>query len=321
MKLMPKTPLYMWLVLTLAFSLTPVSPVLAAGSPDNTNHTLIPTSGTGKEQVIYDQVDTSTASQKRAYGGEQFSTGRFERPFDQNMTYLPYLDITRSTMQRSDKDFIYVTIQLAAPVSTAADKPALYGLELDPNLDGRSEFLILSHRPAGTDWSVDGVDVWKSSSASAPLVNGKNLIPVTGSAGYDVNLFSSGKGSDADLAWVRLSPDKPDTVEIAFRNSLVGGEKSRFVWRPVTDGTGYANTLYDLNVSFTIEQAGSPLGDSMFYPLKEVYAVDSTCRVASGYTASGKEPGLCPLPPAPEKPDHHYSSPSSPQQPPPEIIG
>jgi hypothetical protein len=119
---------------------------------------------------------------------------------------------------------------------------------------------------------------------------------------------------------VRLSPDKPDTVEIAFRNSLVGGEKGRFVWRPVTDGKGYANTLYDLNVSYTIEQAGSPLGDSMFYPLKEVYAVDSTCRVASGYTASGNEPGLCPLPPPPDKPDHS-TSPSAPQQPPPDIIG
>ena len=73
---------------------------------------------------------------------------------------------------------------------------------------------------------------------------------MTGSLGYDVNLFTSGKGSDTDLAWVRLSSEKPDTVEIAFKNSLVGGEKAKFVWRPVTDGAGYASTLYDLNVSF-----------------------------------------------------------------------
>jgi hypothetical protein len=320
MKLMPKTPFFMWLILTLAFAVNPPMPVLAAGQPDNSNHTLVPTSGTGKEQVIYDQVNTSTASQKRAFGGEQYSTGRFERPFDQNMVYLPYLDIVKSTMQRQDKDFIYVTIQVAAPVSTTAGKTALFGLELDPNLDGRSEFLILAHQPAGTEWSVDGVDVWKSSSASNPVSMGKASIPVTGSAGYDVNLFSSGKGTDADLAWVRLSPDKPDTVEIAFRNTLTGGEKGRFVWRPETDGEGYANTLYDLNVNFTLEQAGSPLRDSMFYPLKEVYAVDNTCRVASGYTATGNEPGLCPLPPAPEKPEQH-SSPSIPQQPPIEVPG
>jgi hypothetical protein len=319
MKLMPKTPFFMWLILTLAFAVNPAAPVFAASSTDTTNHTLIPTSGTGKEQVVYDQVNTSTASQKRAFGGEQFSTGRFERPFDQNMAYLPYLDITKSTMQRADKDFIYVTIELAAPLTEADTKTALYGLELDPNLDGHSEFLVLAHRPTGTDWSVAGVDVWKSSSSSNQLAKGKTVIPVTGSAGYDVNLFSSGKGSDADLAWVRLSPDKPNTVEIAFRNSLVGGEKSHFVWRPVTDGAGYASTLYDLNVSFTIEQAGSPLGDSMFYPLKEVYAVDSTCRVASGYTAMGNEPGLCPLPAAPDKPEQN-TSPSVPQQTQPDLF-
>jgi hypothetical protein len=320
MKFMPKTPFFIWLILTLAFAVNPPVPVLAAGQADNSNHTLVPTSGTGKEQVIYDQVNTSTASQKRAFGGEQYSTGRFERPFDQSMGYLPYLDIVKSTMQRQDKDFVYVTIQVAVPVSDADGKTALYGLELDPNLDGRSEFLILAQKPVGTDWSVEGVNVWKSSSASNPAAGGNGPIPVTGSAGYDVSLFSSGKGSESDLAWVRLSPDKPDTVEIAFRNSLTGGEKGRFVWRPVTDGEGYTNTLYDLNVNFTIEQAGSPLGDSMFYPLKEVYAVDSTCRVASGYTATGNEPGLCPLPPAPEKPEQH-NRPSSPQQPPPVIIG
>jgi hypothetical protein len=313
MKLQFRTPFFMWLILTLAFTMNPTTSVLASSLPDGSNNTLVPTSGTGKEQIIYDQVDTSTASQKRAFGGDQFNTGKFERPFDQNMAYLPYLDIVKSTMQRDDKNFIYVTIQMAAPIADSTEKPARYGLLLDPNLDGRSEFLVLAQKPATTDWSVTGVDVWKSTSAGKPKTADSGPIPVTGSMGYDVNLFSSGKGSDVDLAWVRLSPDKPDTVEIAFRNSLVGGEKSRFVWRPVTDGAEYANTLYDLNVSYTLEQAGSPLGDSLFYPLKEVYAVDSTCRVASGYTASGNEPGLCPLPPAPDKPDQH-SSPSSPPQ-------
>jgi hypothetical protein len=320
MKLLFRMPFFMWLILTLTFTLNPTTTVLASSLPDGSNDTLVPTSGTGKEQVIYDQVDTSTASQKRAFGGDQFNTGKFERPFDQDMTYLPYLDIVKSTMQRGDKNFIYVTIQVATPVSDSMVKDARYGLELDPNLDGRSEFLVLAEKPTSTEWTVTGVNVWKSSSASNPVVGGKAPIPVTGSSGYDVNLFSSGTGSDADLAWVRLSPNKPNTVEVAFRNTLVGGEKGKFVWRPVTDGASFKNTLYDLNVNFTIEQAGSPQGDSMFYPLKEVYAVDSTCRVASGYTASGNESGLCPLPPPPDKPSQP-SSPSSPKAPPPEIIG
>ncbi len=320
MKGMFKTTFLSLMILVLVFTVQLPTPVVAAGLPDEANDNPVPTAGTGREQVIHDQVNKSTAEQKRAFGGEQYSTGRFERPFDQEMTYLPYLDIVKSTMQREDKDFIYVTLQLAAPVSESADKPARYGLTLDPNLDGRSEFLILAQKPVNSEWTVTGVDVWESSSASKPLASENGPIPVTGSNGYEVNLFSSGKGTQTGLAWVRLSPDKPDTVEIAFLNSMIGGEKSRFVWRPVTDGADYASTVYDLNVSYTIEQAGSPLGDSTFYPLKEVFAVDSTCRVASGYTASGNEPGLCPLPAAPDRPDEP-SSPTTPRQPPPNILG
>ncbi|HEX7555699.1 MAG TPA: hypothetical protein VF338_03670, partial [Leptolinea sp.] len=133
-----------------------------------------------------------------------------------------------------------------------------------------------------------------------------------GSLGYDVNMFAAGKGDDADLAWVRMSPDKPDTVEIAFKNSLVGGEKGKFIWRPMTDGAPFSSTTYDLNINFTLQQAGSPLRESAFYPLKEVYAVDNTCRVASGYDATGNEAGLCPLPPPPTKPERHDSKPSTP---------
>jgi hypothetical protein len=131
---------------------------------------------------------------------------------------------------------------------------------------------------------------------------------VTGSLGYDVSVFAEGTGEDPDLVWARLSPEKEDTVEIAFKNTLIGGEKGKFVWRPLTDGAPYPNTVYDLHLSYSLEEAGSPLGDSMFYPLKKVYAVDNTCRVASGYEASGREPGLCPLPPPPSKP----SQPSNP---------
>ena len=297
---------FIMMAFAMMLSFFPMATVQAAALPDHpdgSDHTLVPGTATGKEQVIHDQVNTSTAEQKRAFGGEQYSVGRFERPFDQDMKYLPYLDIVKSTMQRDDPNFVYVTIQVTEPLDKSLDKPASYGLELDPNLDGRSEFLLLAARPKSTEWSVVGVNVWKSSSAEKLLAADGPSIPVTGSAGFDMNLFEAGKGDDLDLAWARLSPDKPDTVEIAFKNSLIGGEKGKFVWRPVTDGAAYPTTVYDLNVSYTLEQAGSPIGDSMFYPLKDVYAVDSTCRVASGYEATGKEAGLCPLPPPPARSD------------------
>ena len=309
------------MAIVLAFALLPVSPGNAAAlsdHPDGNEHTLVPGAGTGKEQVIHDQVNVSKADQKTAVGGEQYSAGRYERPFNKDMVYLPYLDIVKSTLQREDANFIYVTIQVQGSLTQPKDKPALYGIELDTNLDGRSEYLLFAKTPTSTEWSVNGVNIWKSSSADLPGADNKGSIPITGSSGYDTDVFIAGNGSDSDLAWVRLSPDKPETVELAFKNSLIGGKNGRFVWRPMTDGAGFSAELYDLNVSFTLEQAGSPLRDSLFYPLKEVYAVDSTCRVASGYTASGNEPGLCPLPPPPDKPDRPGGSPGR-QQPPPTI--
>jgi hypothetical protein len=277
---------------------TPVSPL-----PASTDQSMVPGTPSGKEQVIYDQVDTSTAKQKQSYGGEQYSVGKFERPFDQQMNYLPYLDIVKSTLQRADPNFIYATIQVASPISTSEAKPAQYGLELDTNLDGRSEYLVLADKPLSTEWTVTGVNVWKSTSAETAVSGAGSSIPVTGSMGFDQNLFAAGKGTDTGLAWVRLSPTKADTVEIAFKNTLIGGEKGKFIWYPITDGAAFSSKSYDLNVNYTLEQAGSPLKENANYPLKDVYAVDNTCRVASGYIASGKEIGLCPLPPPPAKAD------------------
>lgn len=293
---------YALLVFLLVSAFAPLNSIKAAGLPED--DTLVPVTGSGKEQVIHDQVNTSTASQKRAFGGEQYSLGRFERPFDNEMKYLPYLDIVKSTLQRGDAVFIYTTIQVADKVSSADGNTALYGLELDTNSDGRPEFLILAEAPVDDKWTVKGVNVWKSSSAYAIASKNGPSIPVTGSAGFDLNVFKSGDGDVKNLAWVRLSPEKDDTVEIAFRNSLIGGEKGKFVWRPVTDGSPYPTTEYNLHLNYTIVQAGSPLIDSLFYPLKDVFAVDNTCRVASGYEPSGKEPGLCPLPPPPSRPDN-----------------
>jgi hypothetical protein len=317
-----RTGLFATLVFILVTGLSPTYQVQASPNPastpppETTDPSLIPVTGSGKEQVIHDQVNTTTAEQKRAFGGEQFSVGKFERPFDKDMVYLPYLDIIKSTMQRADPNFIYTSIQVVAPLSDAEGKPAFYGLEMDTNLDGRSEYLILAEKPENSDWTVKGVNVWKSSSAEMAATNSGSSIPVTGSAGFDLNLFEAGKGSDTELALVRLAPDKPDTIEIAFKNTVVGGEKGKFVWRPLSDGASFSSRLYDLNVSFTLEQAGSPLKDNTNYPLKEVYAVDNTCRVASGYDATGNEPGICPLPPPPERPDRKSSPPTQNQQPP-----
>ncbi len=217
------------------------------------------------------------------------------------MNYLGYIDIVKSTMIRSDPRFIYVTIQVANPVDSADEKPAYFGLEIDLNLDGRSRYLIRGSRPLTEEWTVEDVDVWESTSSEQNLTESGSGIPVTGTAGFDVSLLLAGKGEDIDLAWIRQSPGVNDTVEIAFKNSLVGGEKGKFIWRPFTDGAPFAPKLYDLQNSFTLEQAGSPISGEKDYPLKAVFAVDNTCRVSSGYEASGYEVGICLQPSPPEQ--------------------
>ncbi len=50
--------------------------------------------------------------------------------------------------------------------------------------------------------------------------------------GYEVLLFDEGVGDDADLAWVRLSPDMSVKIEMAFKLDLVdiGEEYYFFLW-------------------------------------------------------------------------------------------
>lgn len=259
-------------------------------------HVIYPSESSGSEQVINDQVTAEFAPQKRAMEGDDFDQGRFERPFDGQMCYMGNIDIVRSAMVRTDPDFIYVTIEVAQPVASAINDPAYYGLELDLNRDGRSLFMIRGLGPLSETWMTEGVDVWKSTSAEQPAVMAEEGgIPVTGSLGFDVNLMRSGRGSDNDMAWMRLRPGTDNVVEIAFKNSIVGGKDGKFIWRPFTDAALYSEREYDLQVTYTMEQAGSPYIDEKSYPLKNVYAVDNTCRAASGYVPDGNEPDICPL--------------------------
>jgi hypothetical protein len=62
--------------------------------------------------------------------------------------------------------------------------------------------------------------------------------------------------------------------------------------------------MYDYNDRFTEAEAGSPVYDKQYYPLKALFAVDNTCWEAFGFKANGYEPKLCPRaePPKPHQP-------------------
>jgi len=87
----------------------------------------------------------------------------------------------------------------------------------------------------------------------------------------------------------------PNVVELAFKNSLTGGEKGKFIWLPWSDADMLDWSLFDYNDHFTLEQAGYPKKDDLKnYPIKAIWGVDNTCRIPSGFTPTGSMPGLCP---------------------------
>jgi hypothetical protein len=260
-------------------------------------HKDIPGSPLGKVlQTVHDQVDNTTASQKQAFGGDDFKNGKYERPFDQEMTYLPQVDLVSIKLSREDPLWIYVQIKVNEAVTASPGKITHFLLELDTDLDNHGNYLVITGPPMSTNWETGSVQVLTN-----PDMNVGGVNPVKPDAnlsegrGYYEEIFNDGHGADPDLAWSRLSKDDPTVVEIAFKNTLTGGEKGKFIWLPWTDVAMLDWSLFEFNDHFTFEQAGYPLKeDAKNYPIKAVWGVDNTCRVPSNFSPEGYMPGLCP---------------------------
>ena len=113
-----------------------------------------------------DQNSSRTASRKQAPGGDQFSTGLFERPFNaQTMdVYYPDLDIVDFSAYQDDT-WLYVTIRLQG-LGSSGLLSGRYGFELDLDTDGQGEFLVLAFTPVSTDWTTDGVQIWQDANGN-----------------------------------------------------------------------------------------------------------------------------------------------------------
>lgn len=269
-------------------------------TPTNTpipGHLTIPGSPIGKiNQTVHDQVNERTASQKQAFGGDDFKNGKYERPFDPEMNYLPYADLSMVVLDREDPLWIYVQFKVIGPIPDGLEEQLFFMVEMDTDLDNHGDLIVISKFPETTEWSTEPMVV-----LGAPDRNVGGVIPVkpdeflSEGRGYYNEIFNNGIGIDPDLAWSRLSGDDGFHVELAFKNSLVGGEKGDFIWLPWTDAGMRDWSLFEHNDHFTYEQAGYPLKeDPQNYPLKALWGVDNTCRIPSGFTPTGYMPGLCP---------------------------
>jgi hypothetical protein len=278
-------------------------PTVAENTPTATStpivHVLVP--GEPPASFLSEMTDRDTsslASQRRALG-ENFNQNLYERPFNANTMdkYFPDLDILRARLSR-DSQWFFVEIKLAGQ-DPAGGLLGVYGAEIDLNVNGRGDVLLMAAKP-GPAWSTDGVRAWRDGNndvgAAHPIGSDG---PVNGD-GYETLLFDSGVGSDPDVAWARISPTDPNSVQIAFKRSLIGDD-SNFTWGAWAMSESMLNPAwFDYNDHFSHAEAGSPLTESTeFYPLKAFAEVDNTCRWAVGFTPTGSEPGICPVPATP----------------------
>ncbi|MBI2332310.1 MAG: hypothetical protein HYU84_09170 [Chloroflexi bacterium] len=271
-------------------TLPPVSEEPPTSAPVVIEHQAIPISA--PESEPYPDVNSvDTAPEKRAPYGDSYANNRLERPFTQDMTYIPDMDIMAFSISE-DNEWYFVSIGLVG--NNPNSSPSIrYALELDTDLDSFGDFLIVADPPYSESWTADNIKIYSDTnhdSAGASPV--RSDAPFSGN-GYD-KLISSpleGVGDDIDLAWIRINAGPLATVQFAFKKTFSGDS---FMYAVMADAG-----LKDVNrldyVDYFIESdAGSPVRDSPFYPLKELYAVDNTCFQAFGFSPTRFEPKICP---------------------------
>jgi len=241
-----------------------------------------------------DQESFVTSPEKRAPGGDRFTFGRYERPFNAEAmdVYFPQIDITETSSYRDDK-WMYFTITLRGRDANHA-LSGKYAIEIDADIDGRGDWMLIVSQPALADWTTDGVQVWFDSNNDVGGSLSVTADDQAGGNGYDTNLFDRGVGDDPDLAWARIPADQLFTIQFAVKFSLVG--TTAFMAGAWAGNELLDPAMFDLNDHFTQEQAGSSLVEfEVYYPIKAVAEIDNVCRTAIGFQPSGGEPGLCPI--------------------------
>ncbi len=271
------------------------SPTVEPATPTiSVAHALIPTTSVKSGDLVNDVVSVDSAAEKRAPYGDSYKINLFERPFLQDMTYVPDLDIESYNLSKDEK-FYYVSIKLvgANPNNSIGIN---YGVELDLDADGYGDYIVIAHPPYSVDWSADNVQVVQDTNHDTGGLSAENSDAPLPGDGYDTVIFDGGRGpkDDPDLAWVRINAGRNATVQFAFKLALA---ENRFMVGVLADAG--LKSIQDLDYvdRFTKAEAGSPIGGDKDYPLKNLFAVDNVCREPIGFIGNGEEPQRCPFNP------------------------
>jgi hypothetical protein len=264
---------------------------------------------TGK--LVYDVESQCTSAELRAPYGDSYKINRLERPFLQNMSYVPDLDIV-TYLVGEDGEWWYVSIQLmgADPNNTLGIN---YGVEIDLDRDGFGDYIIWAHPPYTTEWDTVNVQIFQDKNHNTGGASGEKSDAPRAGDGYEILVFNGGASdADPDMAWVRMNGTAPASIQFAFKKSWAG---SVFMLGVLADAGLKDVGRLDYVDRMTEAEAGSPIKEKQYYPLKALFAVDNACREAFGFAPNGYEPQLCPREAPPTK------KPADPQEPPPVITG
>jgi hypothetical protein len=240
---------------------TPIVHTMIPGEPVFLLAQLITDCTIGNGVTVGDTIILST-------GCDRWDYNKIERPFnDDFQNYTPQTDISRAQIGYDETWFFAQAMTYFGEIVDPQPMNGTYGIELDLNLDGRGDVLVLADQP-GDDWDVAGVQVWQDVDATVGADTPVMADDENPDGGYDEMIFDSGLGSDPDLAWARISPDDPNIVQIAFKRNL-GGEKDKeqFSWIMWAGLIDFKPTDFDLVDTFTET---------------DVYGVDNTCSWTYG---------------------------------------
>lgn len=253
-----------------------------------TGHLMRPAEDAPEPGKMFDDVESSgTGPEGRAPYGDSYKINRFERPFLQDMTYSPDMDIHRFGISE-DEDWYYVSILLIGDNPNGAQE-IHYGVEIDPNADGFGEYILWAHPPYSNQWGTTNVRMFEDTNQDSGVVSADAGFS---GDGYDTLIFdgASAQNTDHDLAWVRWIDGEHAVVQFAFKKSWIG---SVFMLGVVADAGLRDVTRYDYNNYMTIAEAGSPVRNHANFPLGSLYAVDNTCWVPFGLQSVRLSPKSC----------------------------
>jgi hypothetical protein len=254
-------------------------------------HKTIPQAGTKSRSNAHDHEESTTFESKNVASGDDFRKNQYERPFTADMTYLPDIDIVDFSIT-SDDQFFYIKTTFAGVDLVSQSLTGFYGVELDRNSDGRGEILLMTKPPYSTDFTADNVFVYVDINGDVGGLRASLPDENASGNGYDGVIFDLSQNiqpQDPDLAWVHVIPGDKPAIEIAYKKWLFKDGNEQFMWNVWASKSEPNPGKFNLHDSFTAAQAGSPNKNDANFPLKDVVAVDNSCRVPLGFDVLGNE--------------------------------